>query len=455
PPVPPPPGAPTVRILFLTDLHWDQQYQEGSVVACPDPLCCRRGGDGADAGGNGAGGGTAAPSAGARAGKWGSYGKCDLPLGTIESLLAQLPVGKLAAVYWTGDTPAHNVWQQRRQDQLRALGTLSRLLRSRLGTVPVYPAVGNHEATPVNAFPPPEVTGNQSAQWLYDAMADAWRHWLPPSAIRTLRLGGYYTAPVAPGLRLVSLNMNYCSQANFWLLVNSTDPAGQLRWLVEVLAEAESAGDKVHIIGHIPPGHCLRAWSWNYYRIVYRFEGTIAGQFFGHTHLDEFELFYDEETLSRPVSVAFLAPSVTTYIDLNPGYRIYEVAGPYPGSSHAVLDHETFILNLTEANAAGAVPRWQLLYSARAAYGLPSAFPAAWDLLLRQMRDDGRLFRLFWFLRHKGHPPEPPCGDACRAALLCALRSARSGDPALCQPLRPPLPFHRIQGVWRRERSLC
>lgn len=50
-----------------------------------------------------------------------------------------------------------------------------------------------------------------------------------------------------------------------------------------------------------------------------RFEGTIAAQFFGHTHLDEFELFYDEETLTRPVSIAFIAPSVTTYINLNPG----------------------------------------------------------------------------------------------------------------------------------------
>lgn len=50
-----------------------------------------------------------------------------------------------------------------------------------------------------------------------------------------------------------------------------------------------------------------------------RFEGTIAGQFFGHTHVDEFEMFYDEETLTRPVSIAFIAPSVTTYINLNPG----------------------------------------------------------------------------------------------------------------------------------------
>lgn len=55
--------------------------------------------------------------------------------------------------------------------------------------------------------------------------------------------------------------------------------------------------------------------------LLARYENTLAGQFFGHTHVDEFEIFYDEETLSRPLSVAFLAPSATTYISLNPGER--------------------------------------------------------------------------------------------------------------------------------------
>ncbi|XP_054669866.1 sphingomyelin phosphodiesterase isoform X1 [Grus americana] len=315
PPVPPPPGAPTARILFLTDLHWDRRYVPGSDATCPDPLCCR---------------GTARPGPGG-AGFWGEYGKCDLPLHTIEALLAQLPgTAHFAAAYWTGDIPAHDVWQQSRQDQLLALRTVTGLLRRHLGTLPVYPAVGNHEATPVNAFPPPYVQGNQSSAWLYDAMAQAWQDWLPPSALQTLRAAGFYTVQVWPGLRLVSLNMNFCSQANFWLLINSTDPAGQLQWLVGVLAAAEQAGEKVHIIGHIPPAHCLRSWSWNYYRIVSRFEGTIAAQFFGHTHVDEFEMFYDEETLTRPVSVAFVAPSVTTYINLNPGAPWLSPPSPPP-----------------------------------------------------------------------------------------------------------------------------
>lgn len=59
---------------------------------------------------------------------------------------------------------------------------------------------------------------------------------------------------------------------------------------------------QVHIIGHIPPGSgdCLTPWSWNYYKIINRYESTVTAQFFAHTHLDEFEIFYDEKTRKRP-----------------------------------------------------------------------------------------------------------------------------------------------------------
>lgn len=30
-------------------------------------------------------------------------------------------------------------------------------------------------------------------------------------------------------------------------------------------------------------------------------------------------MFYDEATMTRPLGVAFIAPSVTTYVNLNPG----------------------------------------------------------------------------------------------------------------------------------------
>ena len=68
----------------------------------------------------------------------------------------------------------------------------------------------------------------------------------------------------------------------------------------------------------------------------FRYESTIAAQFFGHTHHDSVELFFDPATNSskrRPTNVAYVALSVTTYTGLNPAYRVYTVDGFYNGSS--------------------------------------------------------------------------------------------------------------------------
>lgn len=73
--------------------------------------------------------------------------------------------------------------------------------------------------------------------------------------------------------------------------------------------------------------------------LCFRYEGTIAGQFFGHKHFDLWEIFYDKDDFKRPVSVAYVAPSLTTYVHLNPGYRIYEIDGFYAGSSWVSRNH--------------------------------------------------------------------------------------------------------------------
>lgn len=86
-----------------------------------------------------------------------------------------------------------------------------------------------------------------------------------------------------------------------WLLLNSTDPATELQWFIYELQSAEFSNEKVHVIGHIPPGHsdCLKVWSRNFYKIISRYESTIVAQFYGHTHFDEFEMFYDTNDLGK------------------------------------------------------------------------------------------------------------------------------------------------------------
>ncbi|CAF4157842.1 unnamed protein product, partial [Rotaria magnacalcarata] len=67
------------------------------------------------------------------------------------------------------------------------------------------------------------------------------------------------------------------------------------------------------------------SFSWAYYSIVNRYQSTITGQFFAHTHFDEFMLFYNETNSTQPISIAYITPSFTTYPNVNPGYRVYTI----------------------------------------------------------------------------------------------------------------------------------
>jgi hypothetical protein len=70
----------------------------------------------------------------------------------------------------------------------------------------------------------------------------------------------------------------------------------------------------------------LDRWSKEFSRLVYRFRNTISGLFFGHTHFDEFKIFFAQGTL-EPVNVAYLTPSQTPHNGLNPAYRVYILDG--------------------------------------------------------------------------------------------------------------------------------
>ncbi len=86
-----------------------------------------------------------------------------------------------------------------------------------------------------------------------------------------------------------------------------------------------------------------------FHLVCCRYESTIVAQFFGHTHKDHFELFYDDKSFKRPTSIAYIGPSVTTYAGLNPGYRIYTVDGLHENttwvSETTALFANLFVLN--------------------------------------------------------------------------------------------------------------
>lgn len=136
---------------------------------------------------------------------------------------------------------------------------------------------------------------------------------------------------------------------------------------------------------------------------------------------------------------------------------MYFVDGNYKDSSRLVLDHETYILNLTEANNhpegfspmfpnsplnllspqsshPDPNPKWTLLYRASQAYGMTSLFPSDWDGLIQTFLSDDRVFQRFWYLRYKGHVSEP-CKETCKTSQICFLRSGRYDELEQCDLL--------------------
>ena len=97
----------------------------------------------------------------------------------------------------------------------------------------------------------------------------------------------------------------------------------------------------------------------------------------------------------RATNIAFIGPSVTPYWDLNPGYRIYYVDGDHSETTRAVVDHETWTLNLQEANMLDN-PIWRKSYSAKAAYSMQGLRPTDWHDFIERMKDDDELFKQYF-----------------------------------------------------------
>ena len=62
---------------------------------------------------------------------------------------------------------------------------------------------------------------------------------------------------------------------------------------------------------------------------------------------DEIKVYYDVSNTSRVSLPAMVGPAFTTYSYLNSGYRIYIMDGDYDGTTNALLDAESYYLNIT------------------------------------------------------------------------------------------------------------
>eukprot|EP00824_Muranothrix_gubernata_P024492 TRINITY_DN722_c1_g1_i1.p1 TRINITY_DN722_c1_g1~~TRINITY_DN722_c1_g1_i1.p1 ORF type:complete len:633 (+),score=130.55 TRINITY_DN722_c1_g1_i1:226-1899(+) len=386
------------HVVHITDIHIDLQYKVNTRVDCGLPMCCRE----SDGPGT--------------ANKWGEF-TCDTPVTLFEGLLDHLSTLDPAPEYlaFTGDSPPHDVWKQSREENLAANRAIISGLGRALPHTRILPTFGNHEAFPIDQY---NIDPARMA-WLYDATAEMWKEWLTEEALASVRHGGFYTMLLEPGLRVVSINTQYCDYINFWLLLNMTDPLNQLQWLSQVLYDAEAAGERVLLLGHIPmgSGDCLIHYNNKYWALLDRFRHVITNQLFGHTHNDEFRIYSDMATASEPILVSYTGPSFTPLTNHNPSYRIYKL----DRNTMTFADWDHMYAELEEAQKHDRLT-FKLEYSPLQAYGMTSLSPAEWKRFTDRMKTDDALAQLYHQHRHTMHTGT--CSESCKKAEYCAATSS-------------------------------
>lgn len=319
----------------------------------------------------------------------------------------------------------------------------------------VYGTAGNHEANPVNSFPPNSV--GHETQWLYDQLSSEWSHWIGDAATNAVEAGGSYSTKYPNGnLRVISLNTNLYYKLNFWLFqaYDDKDPNGQIAWLVQELDAAEKAGEHVYIIAHMPPGQSDALHDGSNYldQVFNRYANTIAATFYGHTHVDHFEISYTDwsaQTYSNAYLTSYIAPSLTPTSGM-PSFRVYDV----DPDTFAVLDHTTYMADMTNPAFQTTGPVWTKLYSAKEAYG-PSVSPpltdpkaeltaAFWHNVTAAFETNQDLFNQYMSRKSRGWNPSTCDGD-CKTDEICQLRAGRSQNN--CFKPTPGIHFSKRSGV--------
>ena len=391
----------TYKFVQVSDIHIDLEYRQGTVGDCGIPQCCRKGeGD---------------------AGKWGGF-NCDLPLGTLQAALEQIKDMSPDFVVITGDFPPHDVWSQSKQSNLHYQSVVAETFQRILPNTKLLPIYGNHACYPINQCK----LGKDN--WIAKPFVEAWN--LPLRHLESLQYRGGYSEKIGSNLRVIALDTNTDNCGNLQISKNSTNPLGQLTWLYLQLLDAEKNNEKVLIFGHISPGDpdALGTWGKHFEVLMDRFEYTVTGQLYGHSHIDQIHINKGVYDKSKATSIQWVAPSLTTYTNNNPAFRVFE-ADLY---SHRLVEIYQYRMDLVERNKFNDRPVWELAYKFTELYGVLDIDPETVLGIGNQMENDLTTVNIYRTQAY-GNGINKDCDIDCRNFFHCSVTQGVISDIIACQ----------------------
>jgi hypothetical protein len=290
-----------VKVLHMSDLHLDPRFKVGSEGNCTSGLCCRS---------NNPNSNLPIGQISFGASPYG-YFKCDSPydlalaaLQAVGPLTGTSPEDPLAWTIYTGDLVSHDPQSQLSRAYVEYAEDSIFYMFKKYLTGPVFPVLGNHDTNPEAINAPHSLPGplGEQMSWNYEHVTALWKHegWIDDDTAKQARLHyGAYSIKNQYGLRMITFNSDFWYRSNFLNFINTSNPdvSGSFEFLIDELQAAEDNGERVWLFAHV-----LSGWDGSnplpnptnlFYQIVERYSPhVIANIFFGHTHEDQFMLYY-------------------------------------------------------------------------------------------------------------------------------------------------------------------
>ncbi|ODQ57761.1 hypothetical protein WICANDRAFT_81087 [Wickerhamomyces anomalus NRRL Y-366-8] len=488
--VAPTPGNETYNVLHVSDFHIELNYQIGAEANCSRGMCCTpysknaaklpqgysftanltedqignlsytpawydednelQYGEPVDVFKNGS-------DVWYPANTFGHY-ECDAPpvlvnssLNSVAKFQEELDLDFKFSIF-TGDLVEHDEAQYKSHEfVIESEEIVFRDMKKTLKGIPVFSVLGNHDTFPYAQLAQEKSGFGNLFDWNADLMADMWEDygWINSTTAQHVRKHySGFAVTTSTDLKIIVLNSNAYYVKNLYMYWNATDidSFGQFQFLIDELVDAEAKDQRVWIMAHIPfIKEALPLPAEVFTQIIKRFSPyTIAGIFFGHTHLDQFNLLYDggvgNKTEQNLVANAWISQALTPLTENNPGWRYYSI----DTKTHSVMNSFNYYTKLNDTFTNGnEEPIWEFEYSAREAYESVAEWPdnaplnaTFWHRVATGVNNTEEIAQTYSNYKKRFSPFTPNCigTDECDGS-WCFLSSFTAKDHQECMKM--------------------